>query len=243
MSRRVQDVMTEKVVVVGEDAPFKEIVRLMDEHRVSALPVVDGAERIVGVVSEADLLPKEGEQAEEGHHIFEGRRRRVARAKAEALTAGELMSAPAITIGPRATLAEAARTMSDRRVKRLPVVDEEGRVIGIASRADLLRVFLRPDGEIREEVVRDVIEHALWIDPGSIRVDVREGVVSLEGRIEQRSLIAVLVRLVMSVDGVVGVDERLAFEIDDTQSRPWVAGPWGIVPETLHPRDGSLRTP
>lgn len=230
MKRTVQDVMTRTVIVVNASAPFKELVGLMDEHRVSALPVVDGEGRLVGIVSEADLLLKEGYTPSGGErHVFEGRRRRIERSKASGLVAAQLMTAPVVTVSPEASLGEAARRMHERRVKRLPVVDAEGRVVGIVSRADLLKVFLRCDEEIRHEVVRDVIERTLWIDPLTIRVEVRDGVVLLQGQVERRSLIPVFVSLVQRVEGVVGVDARLSYEVDDVTGRREAWAPWGLV--------------
>jgi CBS domain-containing protein len=232
MKSKVQDVMTRSVVSVSESAPFKEIVKLMEFHGVSALPVVDATGRVVGVVSEADLILKEAYQLSgdgEGR-LFEGRRRRVERSKAAALLAADLMTAPAVTVKATATLPVAARLMGERDIKRLPVVDEEGRIVGIVSRVDLLRVFLRPDGEIKDEVQHGVIERTLWMDPDTIRITVEDGVVSIEGIVEQRSLIPIVVGLIHGVDGVVGVECRLSYEVDDVSVRPDMIGPWGLLP-------------
>jgi CBS domain-containing protein len=141
--RRVRDVMTAEVVVVRDRTPFKEIVGLMRQHNVSALPVVDATDELVGIVSEADLLLKEEHVAEgESHRRFQSRRRRIDRAKAGGVIARELMSSSVETIDPEAPLARAARLLHERRVKRLPVVDANGKLVGIVSRADLLKVFL-----------------------------------------------------------------------------------------------------
>ncbi len=218
--------MTRAVVVVDEWAPFKEIARLMQEYRVSALPVVRGDGRLVGIVSEADLLLKEG-RPEGGRRLLEGPRRRLEREKAEGLVASQLMTTPVVITGPDASLSVAARLMHRRGVKRVPVVDEEGRVVGIVSRADLLKVFLRPDDEIEREVSEDVIRRALWIDPDRVRVRVRDGVVTLEGQLERRGLIRVLVEMVRGVDGVVGVQDRLSYELDNDGVRS--EGPWPWV--------------
>jgi CBS domain-containing protein len=234
MKSKVQDVMTKTVVSVSESTPFKEIVRLMEVHGVSALPVADAAGRVVGVVSEADLILKEAyESSGDDHHLFEGRRRRVERSKAAGLVASDLMTSPAVTVKPAEALPVAARLMGERDIKRLPVVDEEGRILGIVSRVDPLRVFLRPDGEIRDEVQHGVIERTLWMDPMAIRVTVDEGVVSIEGVVEQRSLIPVMVGLIHGVDGVVGVDNRLSYEVDDVSIRPDIVGPWGLLPYSV----------
>jgi CBS domain-containing protein len=235
MGRLVEDVMTKTVVTVREDAPFKEVVRLMDEYRVSALPVVDRDGRLLGVVSEADLLLKEAREpdAPARRRTFEGRRTREERIKADATAAGSLMTSPAITVGPDAAVGEAARTMHRRAVKRLPVVDERGLVVGIVSRRDLLHVFLREDAEIRREVSERVIEHTLWIEPDTVGVAVHEGVVTLRGELERRSVCSILVGLVLGVDGVVGVRDMLTYRFDDSSTRPEPTTPWDIVPKSL----------
>ncbi|MGV9557262.1 CBS domain-containing protein [Streptomyces sp. NPDC003522] len=212
----VSDVMTRTVVAVGRDAPFKEIVRTMEQWRVSALPVLEGEDRVIGVVSEADLLPKEEfRDGDEGLAGQGGRSSDVA--KATAATAAGLMSAPAITVHGDVTLAQAARTMAVRHVKRLPVVDDVGMLQGIVSRADLLKVFLRPDESIEEEVRRTVVA---YLFPGlshGIHVNVREGVVTLRGHVHDTSLVSVAVRLVRAVEGVVDVEPRLTGRASGTE--------------------------
>ncbi|MER6083929.1 CBS domain-containing protein [Streptomyces sp. NPDC001833] len=205
----VSDVMTQTVVSVGPRAPFKELVRLMRDWQVSALPVVEGEGRVVGVVSEADLLHKE--ELRDGATDPQARLRRIADlTKAGAVTAEALMTSPALTTRPDATLAEAARTMARAKVKRLPVVDELGLLQGVVSRADLLKVFLRGDEEIAEEVRREVVSY-LFPPPSSVlHVDVREGVVKLVGRIRDTALVPVAARLVRAVEGVVDVEFELS---------------------------------
>ncbi|MGH2652411.1 MAG: CBS domain-containing protein, partial [Actinomycetota bacterium] len=184
MNRTVMDVMTRTVVTIDGSAPFKEVVRLMDEFRVSALPVVDEGRRVIGIVSQADLLWKEEQPARRtGRPLFEGRRRRAGHKKAAASVAAQLMTTPVVTIERDASVAEAARLMNEKRVKRLPVVDAEGRIVGIVSRADLLQVFLRPDVRIRDEIVRSVIQEILSLDPSAFRVEVEEGrVITVPGK-------------------------------------------------------------
>ncbi|MEU1168777.1 CBS domain-containing protein [Streptomyces sp. NPDC005921] len=212
----VSDVMTTTVVSVGRGAPFKEIVRLMRDWRVSALPVVEGEGRVVGVVSEADLLRREEfRDAEEGRvrdteEVRDGQEVRDAAAEAGAPTAGGLMTAPALTVRPGATLSQAARIMARGGVKRLPVVDEVGVLQGVVSRADLLKVFLRDDEEIAEEVRREVVSYLFPAPTSLLRVAVRDGVVTLAGRIRDTSLVPVAARLVRAVEGVVDVDFDLA---------------------------------
>ena len=217
MGRRVRDVMTSEVVTVGEQASFKEIAATMDEHRVSALPVLDAEGRVAGIVSEADLLLKEEfPEGPAGGRLFQGRRQRVERAKAAGATAAELMTAPAVTIGPDATVTEAARVLHRHGIKRLPVVDPAGPLLGIVSRADLLKVFLRADAEIAQEVRQEVLMRAMWVNPDTVTVKVHDGIVTLSGQLERRSLIPITVSLVHGLDGVVDVVDRLTFEVDDS---------------------------
>ncbi|ADI04474.1 putative CBS domain protein [Streptomyces bingchenggensis BCW-1] len=202
---QVSDVMTRTVVAVGRDASFKEMVRTMGQWRVSAMPVLEGEGRVVGVVSEADLLPKE-EFRDSDPDRFEQLRRLPDLAKAGAVAAEELMSAPAVTVHAEATLAEAARIMAVRQVKRLPVVDSEGKLQGIVSRGDLLKVFLRPDEDIEEEVRRTVISYLFPGASHGVRVRVDEGVVTLGGQIPNTAMIPVAARLIRAVEGVVDVE-------------------------------------
>lgn len=225
----VSDAMTRTVVSVRASAPFKDVVRLMHDYRVSALPVVDDEERLVGIVSEGDLILKEDPELEEGTHLFESRQHRHEREKAAGLVAAELMTTPVVTVPPDAPLGDAARLMHRKGVKRLPVVDETGRIHGILSRSDLLKVFLRDDGDIEHEVREDVIRRTLWIDPDTVSVTVRDGVVLIEGQLERRSLMAVLERMVIAVEGVVGVEARLSFAVDDTSSAADLPIPWTAV--------------
>jgi len=229
-NRAVRDVMTTTVVLVDESVGFKDIVRRMEDSNVSALPVVDAAGHLVGIISEADLLLKEEHAREPHRRPLERRLRRTERAKAGGLFAAQLMTAPVITIGPEASLGQAARLMHEKHVKRLPVVEEGGKVVGIVSRADLLKVFMRPDEEIRQDVVGDVLARMLSIGPDRVRATVRDGVVTVEGLVERRSLIPLLTGLVRGVDGVVGVEERLRYDIDDVSFRPKPFTPWGMYP-------------
>jgi CBS-domain-containing membrane protein len=227
MKPTVSDVMTRDVVTVDALAPFKEVVRLMQEHHVSALPVVDDDDVLLGIVSEGDLILREDPGLAGGGHMFESRHRAKDRAKAAGDLAHELMTSPVISVAPDAPLGEAARLMHRNEVKRLPVVTAEGRLVGIVSRADLLRVFLRDDAAIAKEIREDVIRRTLWIDPDTIRVVVRDGVVSLQGQVERRSLLPIVERLVTSVEGVVGVNDRLSYAADDVvpgeMPTPWTA--------------------
>ncbi|MGW3355148.1 CBS domain-containing protein [Streptomyces bungoensis] len=206
----VSDVMTEPAVTVGRGTRFKEIARVMERHRVSALPVVESDGRVAGVVSEADLLPKEEFRGGARLTRPERIRRRADLARARAMTAGELMTAPAVTVRGDDTLARAARIMAVHHVKRLPVVGADDRLRGVVSRGDLLKVFLRPDEDIEEEVRRTVVSYLFPAFAHAVRVSVRDGVVTLRGPVQDTSLIWVAERLVRAVEGVVGVESRLS---------------------------------
>ena len=161
----VQDVMTRDVASVSPDASYREVVDLLTDRGISAVPVVDAGGQVLGVVSEADLLHKvEAVGAQERRRIIRPSRR--AMEKAHAATAGDLMTAPAVTVGPDATVSAAARRLESERVKRMPVVGEAGRLLGIVSRRDLLHMHTRPDRDIRADVVEQVLRHTLWVDPG-----------------------------------------------------------------------------
>jgi len=235
VKRRVKDVMTTTVAVVTTETPFKEIVHRLAEHRVAALPVIDAREHVVGVVSEADLLLKEEHPEPRPGPLFESRRRSTERRKASGALAGQLMTAPAVTVGPDAPLAEVARLMHEHGYRSLPVVDSDGRVVGIVARRDLLKAFLRPDREIQEEIEDHVVLEALWIDPASITVSVEQGVVTLSGLLERASLIPALVRMTYGVEGVVQVVSHMTADFDDTDVRPYVPAPWGVLPYGARP--------
>ena len=213
----VRDVMTTDVVTVEPTDPFKQLIRLMDRHGISGLPVVDAGGRPLGVVTQRDLLVKEAHpELEPVSPLLELRGRRAERRKATGQVASELMSRPAVTVRADEALAGAARRMVQAGVKRLVVVDDEGRVAGIVSRRDMLEAFLRPDEAIQDDIVRRVILREWMMDPQRFSVRVRDGVVSLQGRVERRSLLPLLVSSVRAVDGVVAVEDRLTWDWDDT---------------------------
>jgi CBS domain-containing protein len=236
MNRTVRDVMTRRVVTARPTTGFKELAQKMTAEQVSALPVVDEEGRPIGIVSEGDLILKE--EFAPGRmrpQLFGRRRDRTARTKAEGLDAAKVMTSPVVCVHPTATLAEAARLMHRRGVKRLPVVGDDGRLMGIVSRADLLKVFLRSDAEIHRDALDAIIAILSAGETGRISFDVRDGVVSLKGQVERSSLIAPLVRVVQRVDGVVGVDSRLSYEVDDLAAQPQVVTPWGVYAPSLRP--------
>ncbi|MFG2680020.1 CBS domain-containing protein [Streptomyces sp. NPDC048392] len=231
MVRIVGEVMTQDVVQAHRETPFKDVVRLLDRHRISGLPVVDDDDKVVGVISETDLVRRQAALSTDGRaRRFPIRPpgRSVRRADATArgamaqeligTTARELMSTPAITVHPEQRIADAARVMERHSVERLPVVDEEDRLIGIATRRDLLRVFLRTDDEIRQEVLDEVATRALGLPTHSVAVSVRDCIVTLAGALRHRGDIPLALRLTYRVDGVVGVVNSLTFHVDDARS-------------------------
>ncbi|WP_432193196.1 CBS domain-containing protein [Streptomyces sp. bgisy027] len=213
--RTVGELMTTDVVNVRQDAAFADIAKLLAEHGITAVPVVDDADRPVGVVSEADLLRKEAARLDADWLLPTLHPQPADRDKAEATTAEGLMTSPAVTARPEWTVVEAARAMERGGVKRLPVVDDAGRLIGVISRADLLRVFLRGDRAVREEITGDVLIRTLGIAPDAVTAHVVDSRVTLRGIVERRSMIPVAVRLCRSVDGVVEVTEDLEYRVDD----------------------------
>ncbi|HKF74837.1 MAG TPA: CBS domain-containing protein [Candidatus Dormibacteraeota bacterium] len=219
MTWTVDRVMTRRVVAVQPTTGYKEIARLMAQHHVSAVPVVDvvGSEgKLVGIVSEADLLAKEEAAGTSG---------RVSRdPRAEGRTAADLMTRPAITIRSDGTVARAARSMLWDRVRLLPVVDPEGRLVGIVSRSDLLKIFLRSDESIRDEVQRHVLADQLGLEPDALDVSVSDGVVTLQGEAESAEQASRAVAGARGVEGVVGVDDRLTWPAAGPSERRQRAG-------------------
>ncbi len=214
-SRRVSDVMTKSVVTVDRITPYKEIARLLAEHRISGLPVLKMGREVIGVVTEADLLAAE-DKVQRSLHTAGRRPRWRQRQQHPALTAGELMTTPAITIGRHATIPAAARVMNARHIRRLPVVDEDGRLAGIVSRRDLLSVFLRPDENIAADI-RRLLDEVLLAQPGEADVTVREGIATLTGTLDPKTgphgdLIPVAIKLMWGVDGVVDIIDHLGVE-------------------------------
>jgi len=236
---KIGSVMTTEVVRATYGTPFKEVARLLGEHRISGLPVVDDDERVIGVISETDLLVRQAETpdpyAAKKRFRFarltqEGRKRAV---KARARTAGQLMSEPPVTIHAGDSIVEAARTMAQHHIERLPVLDEEHRLVGIVTRRDLLQVFLRPDAEIRSEVIDEVLIRALWLAPRSIDVSVVEGVVTLDGHMERKSETEIAVSMTRQIDGVVAVVDKLTHRLDDARLQPGEQALHGVTDDWL----------
>lgn len=213
---RVDDVMTKDVVSVREDASYRAVVDLLIGRRVSAVPVVDRGERVIGVVSEADLLHKVEAAGAAPPGIVDAWRRRGVRVKAEGRTAADMMTSPAVTAEPSLSLAAAARRMHREHVKRLPVVDSFGHLIGIVTRSDLLKVHQRTDAEIRRDVVDETLHDVLAMKGATVQVTCADGVVTLAGRVHLRSTAERIARMTRRVPGVVDVADGLTFDIDDS---------------------------
>jgi len=210
MRSMVRDVMTSAVVAVRSDASFKEMVAKMRESRISAFPVIDGSGRVIGVVSEADFLNKEAEQADiQG--VLASLLYFRSHAKASGVTADELMTSPAVTAGPDTPVVDAARLMRDRRVKRLPVINATGHLIGIISRTDVLGVFLRPDKDILREVTDAVIPASGAQGPTRFTVTVTGGIITVGGRPENDRAGHELAEAIRRVEGVVAVFDQLRY--------------------------------
>ena len=236
---KVGSVMSTEVVRAEYGTPFKEVARRLGEHRISGLPVVDEDDKVIGVVSETDLMARQADTPDP----FEPKKRfrfapmtagaRRQAAKSRARTAGQLMSEPPVTVHADNTIVEAARTMAEHRVERLPVLDEADRLVGIVTRRDLLKVFLRPDAEIRTEVVEEVLVRALWLAPRSIDVAVTEGVVTLSGHMERKSETEIAISMTRQIDGVVAVVDKLTFRLDDSHIQPDEQALHGVADDWL----------
>jgi CBS domain-containing protein len=229
---RVRDVMTTDVITAPEDTPVGELEDILATNRVSAVPIVGDDDRVVGVVSQADLLAK---VAAAGPTGARARRRRAV--KAAATSARDLMSTPALSIAPDAPLSAAARKMQAKKVKRLLVTGRCGQLLGIVSRGDLLgRLDPRPDTAIRQDVINDVLLRSMWIDTSDVHVHVDAGVVTLTGAVGRRTTAAITARLAADVPGVVAVVNEIRYDFDDTalaRSRTHRTHPFSAEP--FHP--------
>jgi CBS-domain-containing membrane protein len=221
MNTTVSDVMTRQVIAAREDADFKEIVAVMRHGHVSALPVLDAENRVIGVVSEADLLAKEA--AAGGQHAVRHRPHRAEERKVSAVRARDLMTRPAVTIDPDATVVEAARMMRARRVKRLVVTDETGHLLGIVSRIDALSVYGRDDDDIRDEIVYDIIIGDCTLNPDAFEVMVRSGIVTISGQAESKAVADQLLEAIRHVEAVVDVRNRISCPPEDPAAKAKLA--------------------
>lgn len=220
----IRDAMTPNVITVNPETPLKEVARILIDANVSGLPVVDHSGAVLGVVSEADFLIK-------GQGPLAIRHRRLARllgesgstrvqlTKLAARTAAEAMTAPAVTIGPAQSLQEAAARMVESRVNRLPVV-EKGWLVGIVTRADLVRAYLRSDDDLARTIREEVLLRALWLDPAGFDVQVRDGQASVRGHVDRRSTAQIIGEAVAMIPGIVSVDAAVTWATDDREIQP-----------------------
>ena len=226
---KVRDVMTRSVVSVHPATPLKEVAHALVDRGISGVPVVDDDGVVLGVVSEADLLVKEQGADAIRHRPLarfrgESRASRAQLAKLGATTAGEAMTAPAISIAPGRSISEAAAVMTARQVNRLPVVEDD-HLVGVVSRADLVRAYVRSDQELTTTIRQDVILRIMWLDPALFTVAVKDGVVSIAGRVERRSTAEMLEESLRIVPGVVDVRASVVWSVDDRKAEPTSRNP------------------
>lgn len=219
MSSTVKDVMSTHVIAVRQRAGYKEMAAMLRDQRVSAFPVIDDDNKVIGVVSETDLLAKE---ALEGTVpvTLESLPRQHVRSQVNGVTAAELMTKPAVTIGPDKSVTDAARLMFNMRVKRLPVVSDDGTLIGIVTRSDVLSVYSRPDAQIQLQVIQDLIRGTFRYDPDRFTVTVKDGIVTIEGTPETSQVGLDIIDAIRHMEGVVAVRDRLSYPMDSPSGAP-----------------------
>ncbi|MDH3730855.1 MAG: CBS domain-containing protein [Acidimicrobiia bacterium] len=213
---RVIDLMTTDVVTIRPEQTIKEAARLMVANRVSGLPVVDDNAALIGIVTEADFLERELDKEAPSGGLL-GAVFGAELSHSEAVTVGEVMSTNVVTVAPDATLAEAARVLATNGVKRLPIVDAEGLVIGVISRADIVAAFARPDELIDDEIREDISRRILFIDPDALAMTVKDGIVEMAGELPTKTDARILEELTRRLEGVVRVDSSLTWKVDDTK--------------------------
>lgn len=229
MTLTVRDVMTRSVVSVPPWTPLKDVAALLVEHGISGVPVVDRGGQVLGVVSEGDLLVKEQGRGAIHHRRFawllgDDRTTRAQEAKLAATSAADAMTTPAITVDVGRSTTAAAELMIARGVNRLPVV-EDGRLVGIVSRADLVRAFVRTDEQLAEIIRDEVLLRILWLDPGHYEVEVADGVARISGRADRRSTAEMITRAIEAVPGIVGVESEVTWALDDEKIHPMTRDP------------------
>ena len=213
---RVSDVMTSEVKTISGDEPLKEAARVMVKAGISGLPVVDDNRKLIGIITEADFVTAEADRS-----WGRQRRRLLANFLGEAehptaKTVGDSMTRDPHTVDGSSTVTEAARRMTELKVKRLPVVTPDGTLCGIISRADVMGAFARPDDDLRDEIINDVVIGILQIEPDKLSIDVVDGVVQLDGTVDSRSDARLLQELAVRVEGVISVDSDVSWTNDDT---------------------------
>ena len=224
---KLEDLMTTDVITVGVDTSLKEAARRMIEAGISGLLVTGDRGELLGIVSEADFVAGES-------HRREKTKPRILRWFLEdgdvptfERTVGDIMTTGVLTLPPEADHPEAARLMQKAGIKRIPIVTDDGRLLGLVSRSDILRAFARSDSEIAEEIADHVMRKVLWLDPHRVTVRVEDGNVTISGRLETRSDAELLVELTKRLDGVVSVVDSLTWEFDNSKT--------SMVPPRLGP--------
>ncbi len=213
---QVSELMSTEVVTAQPSTTLKEIARLMLNHRISGIPIVGDDEKLLGIITEADILHHEAVRAGEDHPGY--MYALLGGDAGPATTAGEAMTTHVYTISPDDDHTQAARTMENRGVKRLPVVASDGSVLGVISRADIIASFARPDELIEDEIREDLIARLLWLDPDTLKITVEEGTVTLAGTVPKRTDARILEALARRLDGVIDLDASgLSYEIDDSR--------------------------
>ncbi len=220
-----RDIMTSPAITARPDARVKDLVALMITHRISGIPIVTADHELVGIITEADILfkevlPKPHEPTPIAQRLhLPGIAEAAERArKAEGLRADEIMTSPVITVTEAATVHEIAGLMVKHKVNRIPVL-RAGKVVGIVSRADVLKAFTRTDQDLTE-AIREGILHDLWVDISKLAIEVKDGIVHLEGTLDRRSEKELVEKWAALADGVVGIESRLTYETDDREIRP-----------------------
>jgi CBS-domain-containing membrane protein len=210
MSSTVRDVMSTHVIAVRRSAQYKEMAAMLHRMRLSAFPVIDDDNKVIGVVSETDLLTKEALEGSVPGTV-QGMTRQRVQSQVDGVTAAELMSRPAVTIRPDQTVTDAARLMYNRRVKRLPVVSDDGTLIGIVTRSDVLSVYSKPDSQIQDEITKDLIVGTFHCDPARFTVTVKDGIVTVEGEPESTQVGLDIIDAARHMEGVVAVRDRFTY--------------------------------
>lgn len=213
---KVKDVMVTEVTTVAPETSLKDVATILAERGISGLPVVDSGGAVVGVVSEADILLKQTAPEPRRGGVLGWLLGSPAPedAKLDARTAGDAMTSPAVTVEPDRPVARAAALMVEKGVNRLPVV-RDGELVGIVTRADIVRAFIRDDAEIAREIREDLILKQFWIPPESVTVEVDHGDVKLSGEVEKKSVAELLASFVERVTGVVSVSSSLSWRETD----------------------------
>jgi CBS domain-containing protein len=209
----VKDVMSTRVIAVRQGAAYKDMAAMLHEQRVSAFPVIDSDNKVIGIVSETDLLTKEALEGTVPRTLQSLTHQRV-RSQVNAVTASDLMTRPAVTVGPDEPVTHAARLMFNQRVKRLPVVSGDGTLIGIVTRSDVLSVYGRPDAQIQHQITQDLILGTFLCDPARFTVTVKDGIVTIAGEPETKVVGLDIIDAVRHAEGVVAVRDRLSYPSD-----------------------------